>query len=317
MAREILKGTAGIGSLILGPTTSCDEEARFRKTIMLKKSPLSQQGFTLVELLVVVAVIGVLIGMLLPAVQMVRESARRTNCLNNLKQLGIAVQNYHDTKRFIPPSRPADDFLTWPVYLMPYIEQNNLFDQFEANRLYRDQDPEILRVGLVVMFCPSRRGIEISESESRGEPVGACGDYAGNAGTSLYWFNDDWANFDVPVDGVFNSGYYDQNPVENNRLVRGERGRYAFKDVLDGLSTTIFLGEKAVDRSTIRQPGGWGDGCIYNGSEPGTCMRLGGIGFGIASTSEIGAPGPGAVPVFGRRILNSQTSSTAMAVYGP
>lgn len=266
---------------------------------MLKKSPPSQQGFTLVELLVVVAIIGVLIGMLLPAVQMVRESARRTNCLNNLKQLGLAIHNYHDTKRFIPPSRPADDFLTWPVYLMPYLEQNNLFEEFDLNRMYRDQDPEITKVGMQVMFCPSRRGIEVSEFEARGEPVGACGDYAGNAGTSLYWFNDDWANFDVPVDGIFNSGLYLQNRIENDQLVTGERGRYAFKDVLDGLSTTIFIGEKAVDRHAMRRPAGWGDGSIYSGSEPGTIMRLGGIGFGIAGSTEIGAPGPGAVPVYG------------------
>ena len=83
-------------------------------------------GFTLVELLVVIAIIGILIGMLLPAVQMVRESARRVTCANNLKQLGLAVHNYHDSKQQIPPSRARDGFLTWPVYLMPYLELQNL-----------------------------------------------------------------------------------------------------------------------------------------------------------------------------------------------
>lgn len=264
------------------------------------KNRRRRSAFTLVELLVVIAIIGILIGLLLPAVQMVRESARRTSCLNNLKQLGLAVHNYHDTKGFIPPSRAADNFLAWPVYLMPYMEQNNLYDGFEMDRLYQDQDSDIVQVGMSVMICPSRRSIEISEYEIRGQHVGACGDYAGNAGSSLYWFNDDWATFHIPVDGIFNSGYEDDNPVSNDwRLTQGERGRYKFADVLDGLTNTIFLGEKAVDRNAMRQAGGWGDGSTYNGSEPGTIMRLGGIGLGIADSSDIGAPGPGTIPMWG------------------
>lgn len=260
----------------------------------------NRSAFTLVELLVVMSIIGILVGMLLPAVQRVREAARRTSCLNNLKQLGLAVHNYHDTKRFIPPTRPADHFLTWPVFVMPYLEQTNLYEAFDVKALYVDQDPEILKKGMQVMVCPSRRDeVELSRSETEGEPVGACGDYAGNAGTSQHWFNDDWANFDVPLDGVFNSGYYDQNPVENDRLVRGERGRYKFADVLDGLSNTFFIGEKAVDRNARNRAAGWGDGAIYNGNEPGTAMRLGGIGLGLADSTDIGAPGPGAVPIFG------------------
>ena len=93
-------------------------------------------GFTLVELLTVIAIIGVLVGMLLPAVQMVRESARRTHCSNNMRQLGIAIQAYHSAKEQIPPARAADSFLTWPVYLMPYMEGNNLYDQFDIQAVY-------------------------------------------------------------------------------------------------------------------------------------------------------------------------------------
>ena len=109
-------------------------------SILNQTTQTRRRAFTLVELLVVIAIIGILIGMLLPAVQMVREAARRTSCLNNIKQLGLAVHNYHDTKRFIPPSRPADNFLAWPVSLMPYLEQNNLYDAFDVDRLYEDQD---------------------------------------------------------------------------------------------------------------------------------------------------------------------------------
>ena len=257
-------------------------------------------GFTLVELLVVIAIIGILIGMLLPAVQMVRESARRVTCANNLKQLGLAVQNYHDSKQQIPPSRARDGFLTWPVYLMPYLEQQNLQNQLDLDKLYVDQDPEIVKIGMQTMICPSRRaGTNLSLREVNGEPVGAVGDYAGNAGTSEFFPYDDWANFDVPVNGVINSGLYKENPIEAGMLVHGEKGRYKFKDVTDGLSHTIFLGEKAVNIDFIRQPGGWGDGCIYNGNEPGTFMRMGGYGFLLAATQKFGAPGPGAIPVFG------------------
>ncbi len=263
-----------------------------------------RSGFTLVELLVVIAIIGVLIGMLMPAVQMVREAARRTSCLNNLKQLGLAVQNYHDSQGFIPPARVGDynenGFLAWPVLLMPYMEQNNLYDRFDILARYQDQDPDYLKQTVPGMFCPTRRVPMVSVTESGGKPVGACGDYAGNAGTSEYFIPYDvWADFNDPVDGVFNSGFERDNPVDGIRLEHGHVGRYDFADVSDGLSNTIFIGEKQVNVSKMGRPGGWGDGSTYNGDEPGTLMRLGGHGFGISETREFGPPGPGTIPVFG------------------
>ncbi len=267
---------------------------------MNSKHPNRHAGFTLVELLVVIAIIGILIGMLLPAVQMVRESSRRVSCCNNLKQLGLAIQNYESTYQQIPPSRARDGFLTWPVYLMPYLEMQNFQDQLELDKPYVQQDAQIVTNGMSMMLCPSRRaGDIISLREANGEQVGAVGDYAGNAGTSEFFPYDDWANFDVPVDGVFNSGYAKENPIQDGKLVRGAKSRYQYRDVSDGLSSTIFLGEKAVNEDYIREPGGWGDGCIYNGNEPGTFMRLGGYGFLLASTRHFGAPGPGAIPIFG------------------
>jgi len=257
------------------------------------------RGFTLVELLVVIAIIGILVGMLLPAVSMVREAARRTHCQNNLKQIGLAIQNYEGARRQYPPARAADLFVTWPVYLMPYLEQQNLYDRFEIKKKYGDQDPEIVQRPMPSMLCTSRAriGKDISNWESRG-PVGAVGDYAGNAGTQRYFPFDVWALFEEPVDGVFNSGFADQNKVVNGELVGPEKGRYAPRDIRDGTSNTIFVGEKYVSTLGFQEPQGWGDGSIYNGDEPETFIRIGGYAMGLASGQTL-VLSPGEYPIFG------------------
>jgi prepilin-type N-terminal cleavage/methylation domain-containing protein/prepilin-type processing-associated H-X9-DG protein len=89
-----------------------------------------RRGFTLVELLVVMAIIAVLIGLLLPAVQKIRESAARMQCANNLKQLGVALHNYHFSAGRFPPGGIRSSELSWHVLILPYIEQDNLFKQF-------------------------------------------------------------------------------------------------------------------------------------------------------------------------------------------
>src|SRR5688500_6827350 len=98
-------------------------------------SPISpkcrRMGFTLVELLVVIAIIGILIALLLPAVQSARESARRTQCMNNLKQMALAVQNFNDIRKFMPPSRLENDYVTWAVIILPFMEQDGFYEQWD------------------------------------------------------------------------------------------------------------------------------------------------------------------------------------------
>lgn len=269
----------------------------------------NRKAFTLVELLVVIAIIGILIGLLLPAVQRVRESGRNVECLNNLRQMGIALQNYSGSRGRVPPARAADGYLTWTVLLLPYVEGDNLYRGFDVQLPYHDQDANLVQSSVPIYFCPSRRSPgEISVSESFGSPVGSVGDYAGNAGSEKYFvpggatYTGEWSLFDVDVDGVFNSGYSHSNQIDGatGRLLKGPAGRYRLKDITDGKSNTVFVGEKSVSLDHLGEPGGWGDGCIYNGNEPGTFMRLGGINLPIQMDGTIEAPpGPGSIPTFG------------------
>ena len=140
-----------------------------------------RRGFTLIELLVVIAIVGILIALLLPAIQSAREASRRASCQNNLKQIGIAVQNYHDTQRHLPPPKamvartvlPYDPMrqntVSFFAIILPYLEDADRYAKFDLNKLVTDPgNEEVAATRLDIYICPSMR-------LPRGVPETACG----------------------------------------------------------------------------------------------------------------------------------------------
>src|SRR6516164_6110664 len=103
--------------------------------------PPKRSAFTLIELLVVIAIIGILIALLLPAVQKIREAAARIQCANNLHQIGLAVHNYHDSSNALPPVRiwGSDGWASFFVLIMPYMEQDNIKNTWDLTKRYSQQ----------------------------------------------------------------------------------------------------------------------------------------------------------------------------------
>jgi prepilin-type N-terminal cleavage/methylation domain-containing protein/prepilin-type processing-associated H-X9-DG protein len=199
-----------------------------------------RHGFTLIELLVVMAIIAVLIGLLLPAVQKVREAANRMRCANNLKQLGLAAHNYHDSCQAFPrgvnqsvyPSAPQYRGYTLFVYLLPYLEQDNLYRQWDfTTPLNNTSGGTSARTATVlrVLVCPSDV-VPQNPVTSQGRTY-ALTSYGGNGGSR---------SFDPAVattDGVFHTTGPGSQPSPDQVPVR-------LADLLDGTSSTLLFGER-------------------------------------------------------------------------
>jgi prepilin-type N-terminal cleavage/methylation domain-containing protein/prepilin-type processing-associated H-X9-DG protein len=190
-----------------------------------------RKGFTLFELLVVIAIIAMLIGLLLPAVQKVREAAARTQCQNNLKQLGLACHAYHDAARVLPPGYTANAAYPstapgwgWAAYLLPYLEQAPLYRQINFNLQVQGQ--AAIQTMLPVFLCPSdappASAFAVTDATFTTLCLAAPSSYAATCGSDASEVDD---------------------PTGNGIFYRNSKTRLT--DIKDGTSNTTMIGDRA------------------------------------------------------------------------
>jgi hypothetical protein len=266
------------------------------------------RGVTIVELLVVVAILGAMLAVLLPAVQQARAAARAAQCRDHLKQIGLAVHGFHEAARALPPAqimyRPVDplsaqcgrESVTWLVRILPYLDETTFAASWNARMTFPEHPEDVRRRAIPLYLCPERRSVANATcapatvtftaacgcSGPQSFLGGATGDYAGNHGTL--------------APGVFGSvtdfywGGQGNGVLINSRaLCADDRprewiDRLRLKDVTDGLSKTILAGELHVPRGRLNQYPE--NGSIYDGSHFPFSSRLGGRGVPLASSAD-------------------------------
>lgn len=190
-----------------------------------------RRGFTLVELLVVIAIIGVLVGLMLPAVQQAREAARRTQCCNNLKQLGLAVHNFESVHGFIPPSATDAPEIRrgFMSFMLPYLEQTAVREAYTIEEeWFAAENRDAITMNLEVVQCASAPGPRRTSGTIDGvDWTAACGDYG-------------------VLQGLDSSTYQNGIPLgANRRGITRDRQTTRFADVIDGLTNSMMFAEDA------------------------------------------------------------------------
>jgi prepilin-type N-terminal cleavage/methylation domain-containing protein len=222
---------------------------------------VKRQGFTLIELLVVIAIIAILIALLLPAVQQAREAARRTQCRNNLHQIGLAMHNYHDTHGLFPPpviGRHANGLCAppgitstmpggwgWGAMILPFLDEAALFNasNFDLD-VGAGANSTVVQARLTQFNCPS--DIDPSLRMSSGGVVAMTGNYAVNGGPSDWicgWCtetNADGSHWDPLRDWPSGTGVFYLN------------SKTKIRDIIDGTSNTLMAGEVHMDQDTCK-----------------------------------------------------------------
>ena len=215
-----------------------------------------RRGFTLVELLVVIAIIGTLVGLLLPAVQAARESARMSQCSSNLKQIGIALHNFHDARGFFPPAQVSDPSVTcctgpgwgWGTFILPYVEESGIYVNFKPNFIYPAPSDTntlaavgasstlapLVKTGMPIYLCPSdpQGPLTSTQTENKDERRILSGGQSVRYGRSNYILS--------------MSGSSISNDLRSTKLdgIAFSTSRVTFKDVTDGTGSTLAAGER-------------------------------------------------------------------------
>ncbi len=280
------------------------------------KTSSSRLGFTLIELLVVIGIMGILVALLLPAVQAAREAARRTDCSNRVRQLAFAAHMHHDAYNYFPPARyesrpdaqPADqcglETPTWLARVMPFIEQVALGDRWDYSKPWHEHDEEVRTTVPDIFLCPSRRsgtqpvGLRSLRTTTTGgggrlpcgcpvppRPVdvteqvpGALCDYAGNHGDLSPGATGESTDFYYGGNGT--GVIISVRPQCRNGTAISPSDRIRMASVSDGTSNTFLFGEKYVPITQLGQfPY---DSPAYDGDHLPASCRLAGPGLRLA-----------------------------------
>lgn len=254
--------------------------------------PLRKSAFTLVELLVVIAIIGILVALLLPAVQTAREAARRTQCISNLRNVSLALLNYHDANREFPPTHQMPEryetasdnrvlmdgsrlFANWAVFTLPYLEEQALFDSFEIDEsvLFSSASNSLGRGSeIAVMLCPSDQSLG--------------GHFTGNGGN---WARGNYAlNGGLGYIGNF-AQWWTRWPYARGISTINRSGKIS--KIKDGTSKTLMIGELRIGLSARDRRGTWAMGLC------GSSIHCEHGANGINSPNSCG---PGDEDIFGR-----------------
>ena len=251
-------------NLNLRSIKSSDNHFPSLKKMDAMKTVQKRKAFTLVELLVVIAIIGILIGMLLPAVQQVREAARRINCGNNLKQIGLAVLNYESANGHFPPgytsvSEDVTSIWGWNVESFPFMELNNAHDILDpSNNFLSDAASnskpgqlQTLQTPIATWRCPSDNGPELNNQFIRSKAARNTSGEDVEVATSNYVAvndstRDPGGKWTVQAAGRANGMFFDNSKT-------------TFGDITDGSSNTMAVGERGWEipnplNATFEQP---------------------------------------------------------------
>src|SRR5688500_16646333 len=235
------------------------------------------KGFTLVELLVVIAIIGILIALLLPAVQAAREAARRSQCLNNLKQLGLAMHNHHDSKKALPPTGSGCCNGTWQHLVLDFMEQENLGSLYQnwggaSTTLRYGAEPNrsnLARKRIPTLTCPSDTpNAPIQDMTNHNYNVNL-GNTARHQQATLNGVRFGGA----PFNQIGKFIYVSTDPSHTTTtpggfVVRPQKGN-PFNDIIDGLSNTLMMAEVIQGTGAdLRGFSWWGPGAGFNTHRP-------------------------------------------------